>query len=242
MKKYCRKIREIALSVIFPKKCVFCSAMLSPGAEICVCANCMNTLPFCLAYDRCRKCGKPVEEGEKECNHCQNDKIKYYTKISAAYIYKDSVRKSILKFKDERYSAYGRTFAEHMRIVAENDNKNMEFDVIISVAPRKERMKKSGYDQAECLGIELSKLMNLPFERNVLRQVERRNKQSSLSADERRENAKGNYRVRKEKAIKDKNILLVDDVCTTGSTLDECARVLKKAGAKKVCCVVAATV
>ena len=242
MKKLCRKIKEIVLSIIFPKKCVFCDAMLSPSAELCVCVNCINTLPFCLAYNRCRKCGKPVEEGEKECSHCRDNKMKYCTKISAAYIYKDSVKKSILRFKDERYCSFARTFAHHMKIVAENDNKNREFDVVISVAPRKDRMRKSGYDQAECLGIELSKLMKLPFERNVLCQAERRKKQSSLSAEERCENAKGNYRVKRESVIKDKNILLVDDVCTTGSTLNECARVLKKAGANQVCCVVAATV
>lgn len=242
MKEFCRKIKEIVLGIIFPKKCVFCDAVLSPSVEVCVCANCMNTLPFCLAYDRCEKCGKPVEYGEKECSHCRDNKMKYYTKISAAYIYEDSVKRSILKFKEERYCSLARTFAHHMKIVVENDNKNRKFDVVISVAPRKNRMRKSGYDQAECLGIELSKLMELPFERNVLMQVERRNKQSSLSAEERRENAKGNYRVKRENVIKDKNILLVDDVCTTGSTLNECARVLKKAGSRQVCCVVVATV
>lgn len=242
MKEFCRKIKEIALNIIFPKKCIFCGTLLPACEDVCVCFKCMNTLPFCLAYNRCRRCGKPVGEGVKECNHCREDKMKYYTKISAAYIYKDSVRKSILKFKSEGHSSYAHTFAHHMKIVAENDNKNREFDIVISVAPRKERMKKSGYDQAECLGIALAKLMALPFGKNVLCQVEKRIKQSSLSAEERRKNAKGNYCVKRDELIKGKNVLLVDDVCTTGATLNECAKVLKEAGANQICCVVAATV
>lgn len=242
MNETCKKIKEIVLSILFPKRCTFCEELMPPTTSVCVCAECMNNLPFCLAYNRCRICGKPVEQGEKECAHCRTEKIRYYTKISAAYIYKESVRESILKFKNDRYSVYAHTFAEHLKIVVENDNKNRKFDLVISVAPRRERMNRSGYDQAECLGIALAKLMNLPFEKNVLRQVESRKRQSSLSAEERRENAKDNYRVKRENIVKGKTVLLVDDVCTTGSTLTECSKVLKKAGANQVCCAVVATV
>lgn len=242
MKKFFIKLKEVWLGILFPKKCVFCGRLLSPTAESEVCYECMNNLPFCLAYNRCKKCGKPIGGEEKECGRCRMEKIRYYTKISAAYLYKDDVKKSILKFKNEKYSYYGRTYAEHIKIVVENDNKNRDFDVVIAVAPRSARMKKSGYDQAECLAENLAKLMNLPFKPEVLKQKEARKRQSSLSADERRENARGNYIVKRKDEIFGKRVLLVDDVCTTGATLTECAKVLKEAGAAQVCCAVAARV
>ena len=103
-------------------------------------------------------------------------------------------------------------------------------------------MRKEGYDQAETLAAAVAKQMELPYLGGVLYQSENRKKQSALSARERRVNVRGNYAVRKKSAVQGKCILLVDDITTTGATIQECAKVLRGAGAKAVYAAAAATV
>ncbi len=229
-------------NLIFPRRCIFCRKLLPLNTSQSVCRECMNSLPFVLAYPRCRRCGRPVLAGEKLCQHCKDDKTSPYLGISAPYLYEEPVRSAILRFKRERYRGYAQLFAEHIKVLLSHDCPGRVFDLVVSAPPRRKRMRKEGYDQAAQLGKTLAKKLGIPYLPSVLCQREHREKQSSLSREERHSNILGNIKVVKAKAVLGKRILLVDDVTTTGATLKEAAKMLRKAGAKEIYCATAAIV
>ncbi len=227
-------------NLFYPKRCVFCRRPLPLHSGMGYCNECMKVLPFCLALNRCKHCGRPVSGEEQLCSHCRNREPKFFRRISAAYLYKGIVRRSLLRFKRERYRNHGLVYAQHMALTLKEDVPNEVFDLVVAVPPRGARMKEQDYDQAMTLGKQLAKQLRLPFRNGVLFRTEPRRKQSRLSSGERLQNIHGNIHVRRKGTVSSKRILLVDDICTTGSTLNECARVLGNAGAKAVFCAVAA--
>ncbi len=227
--------------ILFPHRCVFCRRILPLSAQKSVCLECMRTIPFCLSKNRCRQCGRPIAERQSYCFSCSS-RTKAHSGISAPYFYQEPAKSAILRFKKEKYQSYANTFAIDMAIVLNYECGARVFDMIVSVPPRLLRMKNDGYDQAERLAQALGRQLKLPYVSGVMKQKEKRRKQSSLSAEERVLNAKGNYLVNRPKLVEGKRILLVDDVCTTGATLNECAKILKEAGAKEIYCAVASVV
>lgn len=107
-------------------------------------------------------------------------------------------------------------------------------DILIPIPLAKKRQKERGFNQSEEIGKELSKFLKIPLVNNALIKVRETLPQVELSGKEREENIKGAFWCRDENMVKNKTIFLVDDVFTTGSTMEEAARVLKEAGAKKV--------
>lgn len=107
-------------------------------------------------------------------------------------------------------------------------------DLIIPVPLHKRKLRWRGFNQAELLAQEVAAYYNLPLLNNVLIKTKRTKPQVELTEEQRKENIKGVFQCSRPELIKNKKILLIDDVATTGSTLSECARVLKEAGAKEV--------
>lgn len=231
-----RPIRNFFL----PPRCVFCRTFLGLGTQTRVCADCMRKIPFCLAFSRCKKCGRPVPEEQDHCYRCGRGFKSHYRKVFFAYYYEGSARQALLRFKYERYQHYAPVFAFHIATTIRDILPAPEFDLVVSVPPRKLRLRKNRYDQAEALGYSLAKELGLPFLQGVLRQKRVRKKQSSLSLEERWQSVLGNYTVVRKRPIQGKRILLVDDICTTGATLDECAKILRSFGAIDVVGAVAA--
>lgn len=226
----------------FPPRCVFCRTPLPLSAKELLCLRCGNTLPYCLAAPRCSRCGKPLAEtGAKLCGHCRETPAPAYVRISSPYRYEGTVKEALLRFKHARFQCYATVFAAHMRAVAAYDYGGVTFDWVVSVPPRPERMRRDGYDQAECLAKELARQLKLPYLRNAMRQRENRAKQSGLDYAQRLENVKGNFLAVRPNRLRDKTVLLVDDICTTRATLDACAKALREAGAAQVYCITAAT-
>jgi len=115
------------------------------------------------------------------------------------------------------------------------DNKpNFSDYILIPVPLEKRKLKWRGFNQAEEIGKELSKFLKISLLNNVLAKIKETPPQVELSDEERKENIKGVFTVRNGVLIKNRKILLVDDIYTTGSTLEECAKVLKETGAKEV--------
>jgi len=112
--------------------------------------------------------------------------------------------------------------------------------ILIPVPLTKKKQKQRGFNQAEEIAKELSNFLNIPLINNVLIKIKETLPQVELSGGERKENMKGAFFCQESNKIKVKTILLIDDVFTTGSTLEECARILKKAGAKEVLGIVVA--
>ena len=108
-------------------------------------------------------------------------------------------------------------------------------DIITAVPMYYKNMRERGYNQSELLAKECAEIFNIPYAELV--EKHKKNKaQHTLKGKERESNVQGVYRVIDSQAVADKNILIIDDIITTGNTLGECCKVLKKAGCKNICC------
>ncbi|MDR2192134.1 MAG: ComF family protein [Endomicrobium sp.] len=150
------------------------------------------------------------------------------------YLYKGALRKLILKFKYLDRAFLAKDFGAQMA----NKFKELPFydktDCIIPVPLNIIRRIKRGYNQAEVLSREISKLSGIPVFSNILYRKKMTKPQFQLSKEERAKNIKNSFLVKNGELTRKKNILLVDDIVTTGATVSACAAVLKKFGAKKV--------
>lgn len=204
------KFLDGLLDLLFPRRCAFCHRITQAGAEIC--PRCLAELP----YTR-----------ENASQHFPQLK----TCCSPLY-YVDDVRRSLLRYKFQGLSMYAELYGEFLaKCIDEN---KISCDSITWVPLSRKRLRRRGYDQARLLAEALSRKKDIPCV-PMLRKIRNNPAQSGTGdAKKRRENVKGVYEAISLEEIRGKTVLLVDDIVTTGSTLSECASVLKKAGAKEV--------
>lgn len=108
------------------------------------------------------------------------------------------------------------------------------YDILISVPISKRRLKERGYNQSELIGRELSKKLKKEYAKNILYKTKNTIAQSTLNKEQREENAKGVYEIKNLQKVYNKKILLIDDIYTTGSTVNECSRILRQAHPEKI--------
>ena len=136
-----------------------------------------------------------------------------------------------LKFKEKPYIY--KTIAYFL----ENNQKSLEklkkYDIILIVPISKKRLKERGYNQTELIAKEIAKITKIKIEKNVLLKIKNTLPQSTLNREEREKNVKGVYAARRIDKIKGKRILIIDDIYTTGNTVNECAKTLIEKGIDK---------
>ena len=203
------------LDLLFPPKCVFCGRILSSG-ERDLCARCQSELPWLE--------GAAAEQTGEFFSLCVSP-LRYQDQV------RDSIRR--YKFKGRRgyHKAYGKLVAQCV-----HDHLAGRYDLISWVPLSDKRKKERGYDQAFLLaGAAALELDDVAVE--TLRKGRHTDAQSGLDDDAaRRANVLGAYTVVDPELVAGKRVLLIDDVITTGSTMAECARALRTAGAKEVLC------
>lgn len=210
------KITDNLLGVFFPRKCPFCGKLTG---KTLLCETCGATLPRC----------EEIRQGAD------------FGRCTAPLYYEGPVRDAILAFKFKAklggLDAFGR-----LMVQTAAERYSGEFDAITWVPVSKKRLKKRGFDQARYLTASMCVDWHVaPLE--TLRKVTDNPPQSGLDdAAARRANVLGVYEAVSPERFAGKRLLLVDDICTTGSTLGECARVLKAAGAAEVLCLTLAMV
>lgn len=208
------KILKYISELLFPWKCVFCGCVLENTD---ICSDCEKNLPYTK--------GDSIYQ-----------KFPFVDKCVSPLYYKDRVRESIHRYKFYGCSAYFARYAAMMADCVENNLDCGGIDVISWIPLSKKRQHARGYNQAELVAREMAKLVGLPCAA-VLKKIKNNKAQSSTrSFRQRSKNVVGAYELIDGADVKGKHILLVDDVVTTGSTLSEAARMLKKAGAKAVYC------
>ena len=200
------------LDLFFPPRCPFCRGILKDRERL-LCAQCDRDLP------RTQK-----EERSQRFRHLD-------ACLSPLY-YEDQVRRSLLRFKFGGLSVYAPKYAELM--VACLREADGAYDVITWAPLGRKRLRKRGYDQAQLLAEALSVRLGKPCERLLSKCADNPPQSGTGSPEKRRKNVSGVYRACDPAQIRDRRILLVDDIVTTGATLNECARVLKAAGARSV--------
>ena len=207
----------------------------------------MNFLESMLSFifpPTCGICGK--ENKNYICSSCieklKEEKIympyiENYTKMSHCYIFKydGTIRKKILqyKFKDSAYlyKMFSEFFVKNEKVCRFLKN----YDIIIPVPMTKKKIAKRGYNQCELIAKEIAvNTKNLEYLKNILVKQKETNTQSTLNKKERLNNVKNAYKIQNMQKIKEKNIILFDDIYTTGATCIECAKTIINAGAKSV--------
>ena len=230
---FIKEAESFIASILYPKKCVRCSRR---GSYIC--AACMATITF-VDNQLCAVCQKGSVDGFTHPKCRTRHEI---DGILFSVAYKGIIKKLIYQFKYQPYLSDLKGIIG--RLLYEGIIQQEAFDsylqskraVIIPVPLHSSRLKKRGYNQAELLAKELSLKTGLLCSANVLLRHKPTKPQFELKKEQRRDNIRGAFTVFKKnkKDIGGKWIILVDDITTTGSTLRECAKVLKKSGAEKV--------
>jgi competence protein ComFC len=203
-----------------------------------VCPSCLKNLPYNKKY--CRVCAVPLDTvyGDDICINCKG-KRKPVTGSIAPFIYKDDIRKAVIALKFHRKNYLADTFASF--IFMEMKRQNIEGDIISFVPIHFIRKGMRGYNQSELIAKSLSKITGLPV-LSLIRKAKNTKPLSRMKFKERKEAVKNVYSPKKRVKLRGERIILVDDVITTGSTVGECTKILKKMGAGKVfACAFAAT-
>lgn len=218
-----KKISIFFNKLIFPDdiKCVFCGRDIPSFYEKPYCSNCEKLLPK-NDGKRCLICDEPIGNEAVICDHCQKNK-RYFKKARAPFLYKDLVRKSLLSYKSDnkRYLAKG------YAIIIAKEIKGWKIDLITYVPMTKRKEKERSFNQSKLLAKNLAKILNLPcFE--TLEKVSETKSQKTLNYLERQKNLLSVFNLKDKELVKNKNVLIVDDIITTCATLNTCAKILSK--------------
>ena len=180
----------------------------------------------------CRKCEINLEKFKNvEIEIIQG---KNFKELISLFNYQGEVRSNILNYKFKEKSYMAKTFTKFLI----NDKKLFEkiktYDTIVPVPISKERMKERGYNQSLIIAKELNKYLKLEIAENSLIKIRNVIEQSKLNKEERQNNIIDAYEIKNEPILENKKILLIDDIYTTGSTVNECSRMLKLANPKEI--------
>ena len=224
------------LDLFFPKFCLGCQ---KEGTYLC--DDCRTLLDiseynYCLCNTKPQRL--PPDQKSGKCQRCQDKKL---SGLFSALPYKEKTltRKLIYQFKYQPYlKDLAKTLAsiliEHFVISGKNTDEIWENSVLIPVPLHKKKLKIRGYNQSEELAKELSKILQIPVLSDILVKIKSTKPQMELKKEEREKNLEGVFAVSDTAKFAGKKIFLVDDVYTTGSTMEECAKTLKQAGAKNI--------
>lgn len=210
------------LDLIFPPRCVCCGRVASPGQQ--VCAACGGSTPPAFWV------GRMVHLQTGNTFLCM-----------APDVYGGNHRKAMIRFKFYGQRKSARYFAERMLHQLQAEEVLEQIDAIACVPLSAQRLQHRGYNQSQLLAQELCRLTKIPYV-EALEKVADNREQHKLHRADRQQNVLGVYAVKNAQAVQGKRLLLVDDIMTTGATLQECAAQLVLAGAGQILCAVAARV
>ena len=221
---------EKIINLIYPRRCPVCDDIV-PMHQGFVCLECRKKIKY-IREPRCRKCGKQMQdESVVFCKDCENRKHMYEYGF-ALYDYQ-SMKKSIYRFKYSKRSEYAEYYAIDMLENLAEEIRRIGADALVPVPLHSRRQTRRGYNQAEVLAKELSKLTGIPCYNKLVRRVKNTIPQKELNIQERQNNLKKAFLIQSD-VVKLNKTIVVDDIYTTGSTIDAVARELRQHGVGKV--------
>jgi len=217
---------DLVLDLLFPPQCVCCNA---DGSFLC--DDCRRNIqpidaPFCPV------CGYPGARHPDDCRQCHSHPLHHLRGIRSVALFESRpLRTAIHKFKYQNYHVLAKSLAPLLATCYTTTKLNTE--TIVPVPLHRTRYKYRGYNQAELLANELAKLIHQPINAQTLIRHRSTKSQMTLNAVERQHNV-ANAFICRNNHLQNKTVLLIDDVCTTGATLDACAEAMRQAGAEAV--------
>lgn len=236
--------RDALASLFFPAPCRLCESLLDTASGLPLCAKCLASLRPAIGT-HCQVCGRPLVSASPAldsaalCHACRRgiynfDRARNYAAYDGAMVH------AITLLKYEPIEPLGRWFAERLAELIEREAEMLEVDVVVPVPLHPARQRERGYNQAHLIARPLARRLKLPYRSVLLVRTKPRPDKLKLTLHERWETVRGAFATRPGSQVDNLRVLLVDDVMTTGATLDACAKALKQAGAAKVVAVTVA--
>src|SRR6266566_5687444 len=224
---------EAAVSLLYPPVCTICGTSIRAAEYLC---DQCETKAVRIVAPFCQKCSEPFDgalTGVFTCANCAHRTI-YFDAAVAAYRGRGIVRQIIHEFKYGRQIHLRHLVGRWLNSALDDERlRQSHFDVIVPVPLHPARQRERGFNQASLLAELLSAETSIPV-KPLLERTRYTTTQTALDRSERMENLHNAFRLRKNADVRGLRVLLVDDVLTTGSTLNECARILKRASAFSV--------
>ena len=231
------EVLDLVLDFIYPKNisCILCNKPIKKINTYSLCKDCFKELNF--IQDGCIKCGKPIIYHSLEkldlcgCSYCFNKSF-YFDKAISCIEYSDISKSMILGFKYKNKTYMAKYISNIMK--EKLDLENIKFDYITFVPLHKKRMRKRGFNQSEKIAKELGKMIDIPILDCIYRKLNT-NRLYNLNRKERKIELKNAFLVKENiNYANGKNILLIDDIFTTGSTVNEISKLLKLNNVNKI--------
>ncbi len=225
--------------ILWPGQCLACKAPILPSDDR-LCRRCWQELSQAVSADYCRRCGRDVSPYgivAGRCGHCQDEPY-HYDGIVRVGRYESTLRSLTLSLKFAERTEWAAMLSGMLRQAVLTGGLSAAFDYLVPVPLHWKRRLQRGFNQSHLLAKGL-KLPQVPVSTDLVR-IRNTQQQWNLKPPQRRRNVKGAFAVRKGHPFDGKTVALVDDIITSGATLNECAKILKRAGARKVIALVIA--
>lgn len=229
MYNFLKKTGEILSDLVYPLRCPICDGILSRGDF--VCKTCRPKLPF-ITTGRCRICGKPVEEGEELCEDCKIHSHLFRSGMGL-FLYDETMKNTMAALKYKGRREYGTALGGLLYEYSKDRLRLWKPEVIVPVPVHPDRERIRGYNQAEVIARSLSGYAGIPVSSKAVVRCAGTAAMKGLSAEQRKDNLKSAFAAGVE-PVREKSVLLIDDIMTTGATLDAVSAVLLKEGADDI--------
>ena len=218
------------LDLIYPRRCPVCDKAVKPFGSL-ICEECTKKIKYVKA-PYCQKCGKELRDKRALfCHDCAHKEHKYERGM-ALFSY-PSVADSIYRFKYQGRQEYAAYYAQRMARVLGEKILSLHPDALVPVPIHSSKKRVRGYNQAEVLAKELGRILNIPVETKLIKRVRKTVPMKELSVGERQNNLKKAFKIC-HNDVKLITIVIIDDIYTTGSTIDAMAYELRQAGIKHI--------
>lgn len=224
------------LDIIYPVRCPICEEIVSPKEQR-ICKTCKDKLIY-ISEPYCMRCGKPIENEEEEfCSDCEH-KHYHFERGFAVWVYNEAMKKSIAGFKYHNKKEYATFYIQEILRGYDYQLRRLSIDAIIPVPIHKSKYLERSFNQAELLARGIGKELGIPVIRDMLIRGKKTVPQKTLSDKERLRNLSEAFELNNKLLSMDlahiRTVLLVDDIYTTGSTIEACTNCLKSHGIKEV--------
>ena len=223
------KAGKLFLDILYPRRCPVCHDIAMPrGSRICKgCRGKLNP----VTGPRCFKCSKPLKSGEQEyCRDCQKSRL--FDEGIGIFPYSSILQESLFKLKYGKRQEYGSFYGQIAAVYSRELIKKWKIEVLIPIPLHQKRIEKRGYNQAELIAEALGRSLQLPVDSCLIKRKVNTRPQKELDYKERKRNMKGAFSLSKKNPYH--CVLLVDDIYTTGTTMEAAAKLLKDSGTERV--------